>query len=361
MNRIPPRIATRIVTAFAALATLAAPALLSAQGAGYWHTSGSKILDANNTQVRIAGVNWYGFETPQGVIGGLNQQDYKTILQTIKNLGYNTIRMPFSNQMYETPTYPSISYNNGINADLHGLNALQIMDKIVAQAGTVGLKIILDNHRSDAGGGPEENGLWYTNNYPESSWINDWTALANRYLNNPTVVGFDLRNEPHNATSGGACWDCGSSTNDWHLAAQRAGNAVLAVNPRLLIFVEGVDAYDNDYYWWGGNLEGVRNSPVTLAVPNQLVYSPHDYGPSVYGQPWFNSSTTAASLATVWTNHWAFIAQGNIAPVWLGEFGTPNDSASVQNSSPWQRGPVVPIPSSASSAPTPSLVGPTGP
>ncbi len=39
---------------------------------------------------------------------------------------------------------------------------------------------------------------------------------------------------------GGACGDCGG-TYDWHLAAQRAGNAVLAVNPHLLIFVEGID------------------------------------------------------------------------------------------------------------------------
>jgi len=34
-----------------------------AQGTGYWHTSGNQILDSNNQTVRIAGVNWYGFET----------------------------------------------------------------------------------------------------------------------------------------------------------------------------------------------------------------------------------------------------------------------------------------------------------
>ena len=302
-----------------------------AQGAGYWHTSGNRILDANGMQVRIAGVNWYGFETTSAVVGGLNAQDYKTILQTIKNNGYNTIRLPFSSQMIETPSANlNINYSNGMNADLQGLNSLQVMDKIVTHAGTVGLKIILDNHRSTAGGGPQENGLWYSGNYTESLWINDWTMLANRYANNPTVVGFDLRNEPHNATSGGSCWDCGGS-NDWHLAAERAGNAVLGVNPKLLIFVEGVDAYNNDFYWWGGNLEGVRNSPVTLVVSNRLVYSAHDYGPSVYGQPWFNGSTTYSGLSSVWTNHWAFIDQSGIAPVWLGEFGTGNNNSDAQN------------------------------
>ena len=322
------------------LLAAALPAAL-AQGAGYWHTSGNRVLDSNGTQVRIAGINWYGFETSTAVANGLTAQDYKTILHTVKSLGYNTIRLPFSNQVVETPSYPNISYSNSsgaINTDLQGLNSLQIMDKMVAYAGTIGLKIILDNHRSEAGNSAEASGLWFTSSYPESAWINDWTALANRYLNNPTVVGFDLRNEPHNAFSGGACWACGG-TNDWHLAAERAGNAVLGVNPKLLIFVEGTDAYtSSDYYWWGGNLEGVSSSPVTLSIPNQLVYSAHDYGPAVYGQTWFNGSTTAASLDSVWTTHWGYVAKNGIAPVWLGEFGTPNDAASVQNSAAGSEG-----------------------
>lgn len=312
-----------------------------AQGDGYWHTRGVQLLDTNNKPVRIAGINWYGFETTRAVAGGLTSQDYKTILQTIKTQGYNTIRIPFSNQMVETPSVPSsISFNNSsgpINSDLSGLNSLQILDRIIAQAGVLNLKVILDNHRSEAGDSAESSGLWFTGSYPESAWINDWTALANRYLNHPTVIGFDLRNEPHNAYSGGACWDCGGA-NDWHLAATRAGNAVLAINPKLLIFVEGVDAWNNDYYWWGGNLEGVRNSPVTFSVPNQLVYSAHDYGPNVYQQPWFNSSTTSATLNTVWTTHWGFLTQNNIAPVWLGEFGTTNNSADIQSSTAGSEG-----------------------
>ena len=70
-----------------------------AQGAGYWRTSGAQILDANNRPVRIAGVNWYGFETTQAVAHGLATQDYKSILNTIHSLGYNSVRIPLSNQM----------------------------------------------------------------------------------------------------------------------------------------------------------------------------------------------------------------------------------------------------------------------
>ncbi len=331
---------SRVILAASALVFTGQTPLL-AQGTGYWHTSGNRILDANNQQVRIAGLNWYGFETTDAVAHGLSSADYKAILANIQALGYNTIRIPFSNQMVETPSSNlNITYYRGfgpVNTDLQGLNSLQVLDKIIAYAGTVGLRVILDNHRSEAGNSAESNGLWYTSAYPESAWINDWTALAQRYANNPTVIGFDLRNEPHNAYTGGACWDCGSTTNDWHLAAQRAGNAVLGVNPNLLVFVEGTDAYNNDYYWWGGNLEGVGNSPVTLAVPNRLVYSAHDYGPTEYGQSWFPNDS-AASLSAVWSQHWGYIAKQGLAPIWLGEFGTTNSDADIANSASGSEG-----------------------
>ena len=325
-----------------ALALLFTTSLVYGQAAGYWHTYGNQILDSTNQQVRISGVNWYGFETTDEVVHGLWAQDYKSILNTIHSNGYNTIRIPFSNQMVESPIVPSnISFNNNsgaINTDLQGLNSLQILDKIVLYAGQIGLHIILDNHRSEAGNSAESNGLWYTSSYPESSWINDWVALANRYKGNSVVIGMDLRNEPHNATSGGSCWGCGSTTNDWRLAAQRAGNSVLSTNPNLLIFVEGTDCYNGDCDWWGGNLEGANSYPVILNHTARSVYSAHDYGPTVYGQSWFNNSTSYSSLSAVWTKFWAYLSQNGVAPVWLGEFGTTNNAADIANSTPGSEG-----------------------
>lgn len=306
-----------------------------AQSSGYWHTSGNQILDSNGNAVRIAGVNWYGFETTDEVVHGLWAQDYKYILNAIKSNGYNVIRLPLSNQMVETPIVPTnISFHNGsgaINTDLQGLNSLQILDKIVAYAGQIGLRIILDNHRSEAGNSAEANGLWYTTQYPESAWIHDWMSLTQRYLSNSTVIGIDLRNEPHNDQSGGSCWGCGLQSYDWRLAAERGGNAVLAVNPKLLIFVEGTDCYNNDCDWWGGNLEGAQSYPVTLNANHQLVYSAHDYGPNLYQQSWFNSNTTYQSLVAVWTRFWAYLSLNNVAPVWVGEFGTTNNASDIQS------------------------------
>ena len=323
-------------------AMLLRPAARLLPGANdFWHTDGNRILDSRDRPVRIAGMNWSGLETKEAVPGGLEVQDYRAILRTIQQNGYNTVRIPFSNEMVESPSVPEhirfSAAGRPINTDLQGLSSLEILDRIIAYSGKIGLKVILDNHRSEAGSSAEESGLWYTRQFPETAWIEDWKALALRYANTSTVIGMDLRNEPHNADKGGACWDCGGE-NDWHRAAQRAGNAILAINPRLLIFVEGVDSYAGDSYWWGGNLEGVRRSPVRLAVPNHLVYSAHEYGPTEYAQPWFNDSTSAAALASTWRKHWAYISESAIAPVWIGEFGTSNSETDIRSSLPGSEG-----------------------
>ena len=287
-----------------------------AAGAGYWHTSGTTIVDSANQPLRIAGVNWFGFETANYAPHGLWTRDYKSMLDQIKATGFNTIRLPYSSQMFDPGSTPNgIALDNGKNADLVGLSPLQVMDKIVAYSGTIGLRIILDRHRPDSGAQSE---LWYTAQYPETRWISDWVMLARHYANNPTVVGGDLHNEPH----GAACWGCGDTAVDWRLAAERAGNAILAANPNWLIFVEGVEKVGADSYWWGGNLSAAGQFPVRLSVADRLVYSPHDYPASIFPQTWFSAANYPANLPGVWDAHWGYLRKQNLAPVMLGEFGT---------------------------------------
>ena len=315
-RRIGAALTAAAVTVAAGVVALAGPTAANAAGAGYWHTSGNQILDSANAPVRIAGVNWFGFETANYVVHGLWTRDYKSMLDQIKSTGYNTIRLPYSDDIFKAGTMPNgIDFSSGKNADLSGLTSLQVMDKIVAYSGSIGLKIILDRHRPDASG---QSALWYTASTPESTWIADMQNLATRYKGNSTVVGIDLHNEPHDP----ACWGCGDTTIDWQLAAQRGGNAVLSINPSLLIFVEGIQTYNGDSYWWGGNLEGVAAHPVVLNVANRVVYSAHDYPASVSGQPWFSAPNYPNNLAAVWDAHWGYIRRQNIAPVWVGEFGS---------------------------------------
>ncbi len=331
-------------------------------GIGYFHTFGNQILDSHNCPVRIAGVNWYGFETPDEIAHGLWAQSYQTILGEIKADGYNTIRIPYSDQMIQSPIIPqnltfSSSTGAPINTALKGKNAFQDLVIIVDYATGIGLKVILDQHRSKAGESASSNGLWYDSIYSTKDWINDWVLLAKTFKGNTGVIGADLHNEPHTPSgmnyTQGATWGTGGK-NDWRLAAEQAGDAILKVNPRWLIFVEGIGenptnnpadipvgektSGDMNATWWGGDLELVQKYPVTLSVAHRLVYSAHEYGPVEYQQTWFNSSTTYKTLESVWYKEWGYIYLDKIAPVWIGEFGTGNTNTDISSTTPGSQG-----------------------
>lgn len=295
------------------------------------HTEGTQIVDGYGRPFKLVGLNWYGAEENDFVPGGLMFRPYQELLDQIKALGYNSIRLPFSNQLVEQN--PIVSQYLDANPELAGRHALDILDALITYAGAIGLRVILDDHRSEAGWGPEANGLWYTAQYPPASFVNDWRTVTERYAVNNVVIGADLRNEPH----GVAAWGSGNPATDWRLAAEQAGDAVLALNPHLLVIVEGVQ-YEGSApgYWWGGNLRGVATAPVNLQEANgspahqQLVYSAHDYGPDNCGAgcPWFNAAASYDSLRQIWEQYWGYIAddpaQPYAAPVWVGEFGTCN-------------------------------------
>lgn len=290
---------------------------VKAEGAaGYYHTSGNKIVDSAGNPAVFNGLNWFGFETANYSPHGLWSRSMDDMLDQIKTEGYNLIRLPYCNQMFDSGSAAnSIDYAK--NPDLTGLTPVQIMDKLIQKAGNRGIRIILDRHRPDSGG---QSALWYTAAYPETRWISDWVMLAQRYADNPTVIGADLHNEPH----GTASWGTGSPATDWRLASERAGNAILAANPNWLILVEGIETNvqgNSSSYWWGGNLTGVRNYPVTLTVPDRVVYSPHDYGPGVASQTWFSAADFPNNLPKLWDDTWGYISKEQIAPVLAGEFG----------------------------------------
>lgn len=234
-------------------AATASPALPAAAGAGsgYWRTSGNQILDSAGDPVRIAGINWYGLETPDEIVHGLWAQDYHAIINDIRNLGYNTIRIPFSNQMVEDPIVPQ---NLG-----------------------------------------------------------------------PTVVGFDLRNEPHtpagDSYAQGATWGTGDASTDVRLAYQQAGDAILAVDPNALIFCEGIGenptaSGGTNSTWWGGDLAEAGQYPVTLRFQAQIAVT--------------NTGTSAISP---WTLTWTFPGDQKISSMWTASFTQSGESVTAASES----------------------------
>ena len=124
--------------------------------------------------------------------------------------------------------------------------------------------VVIAAHRLTPNGWPG-NGLWYSDEVPESRVKESWTKLAEELCGDWNVVGVDLYNEPHKAT-----WGQGLATTRWDLAAKRLGDHVLSKCPRWLILVEGIavgapeDGGQGRGYWWGENLVGVRSHPIDL-------------------------------------------------------------------------------------------------
>ncbi|MBI4498488.1 MAG: cellulase family glycosylhydrolase [Chloroflexi bacterium] len=299
----------------------------------YFHTDGTTIRDVHGNQVHLTGVNWFGMETDTLSPHGLWARNLEDMLDQVREMGFNVIRLPFSNELFNPDLTPQ-GIDFALNPDLRGLSGLEILDRVIVGAGQRGIKVMLDQHRATTDG---QSKLWYTRELSEDLWIAHWRALAQRYRGNDTVIGIDLHNEP----AGDATWGSGDRATDWRLAAERAGNAILEVNPYLLIFVEGIEKNEDDYgnimdwYWMGGSLQYARLFPVRLTVPGRLVYSPHDYGPGVYPQGWFQHPDFPENLPEVWDHHWGYLQQEGIAPLFLGEFGgrSVGDDAEGQ----WQR------------------------
>lgn len=343
MTYLPERISRRTLLKHMAVYGIAGPYALNGLGrsprltrkvqssraiaAGSLRAAGSALVNAAGQEVHLTGANWFGMETETFAPHGLWIRNWRDMLDQMVQAGFNTLRLPFSNQFLDPATYP-LGINYGINPDLQGLNGIQLLDTIIGGAGQRGLKVILDRHRPDI---RAQTALWYTDQVPEARWIADWQTLAARYRGIPTVIGADLHNEPHTP----ATWGDGNLGTDWRLAAERAGDAILAVNPEWLVIVEGIQQYGDMWACWGGNLAGARDHPVRLSRPDKLVYSPHDFGPSIAWQSWFSAPEFPANLPQVWQAQWAYLRLEGIAPVWLGEFGGRSVGQDVEGT--WQR------------------------
>jgi aryl-phospho-beta-D-glucosidase BglC (GH1 family) len=348
---------------------------------GWLRTQGVWVVEDKNPncKVRLVGVTWYGMQTTSWALAGLNYQPYGVILSEIAKLGFNSIRIPISDQLVRQssklqikPKYLLAQDPGDINPHIH---PLQLLDKVVAAAARLNLMVILDNHFSKAraaadvsnnarvrGAAVRRDGeaTWTADGYTEKQWIADWVSVAKRYAGSSNVIGFDLRNEPHtdyqhhqwtlhDYLTHGATWGpctvslCGAdmklwkSSSDWVAAAEKCGDAIQKVDPHALLFVEGVQLYPQidkkhpnrvEPYWWGSILRGVTVDPVHFTLPNQLVYSPHEWGPwkccGLNGE--FGRGSTYASITKIFYQNWAFILADKKlqAPIWLGEFNTCN-------------------------------------
>ncbi|MCI5750997.1 MAG: cellulase family glycosylhydrolase [Oscillospiraceae bacterium] len=308
------------------------------------HTNGSKILDSEGREVWLTGINWFGYNTGTNTFDGLWTCDLETSIDAIADRGFNLLRIPISTELikqWSEGEYPTANFNQATNYYLVGMNSLEIFDYVVDLCRADGIKIMIDIHSANTDASGHMANMWYSDKISEADYLNALGWIAKRYRNDDTIIAYDLENEPHGKAyeNPRAKWDGSTDSDNWKYIAEKAAKKVLTANPNVLVMIEGIEIYPKDikkngsfkstdmgdYYctWWGGNLRGVKNDPVDLGKYNdKIVYSPHDYGPTVYEQPWFKGNYTFDSLyKDAWYDNWFYIQKENIAPLLIGEWG----------------------------------------
>src|SRR3954468_18601349 len=144
IRRVAPAAAAAGALVAGITPALPASAAAGGTGTGYLHTSGNKIVDSTGATVRLTGINWFGMETDNKTFHGLwSSNPWKSQLDTMARLGYNTLRIPFSDDALKAGATAS-GINDFVNPDLVGLSPLQILDQVIGYAGTKGMRVILD-------------------------------------------------------------------------------------------------------------------------------------------------------------------------------------------------------------------------
>ena len=241
-------------------------------------TSGRWIVDGNGQRVKLAGVNWPGAHEDDMVPSGLDYRDRNEIARQIAEWGFNSVRLTFA---VRTLTVTGQA-NPGLlaaNQDLLGQTPWGVFQAVVRALTGQGLIVIPNCHMLFAGwccSTADNNGLWYNDNWPASRFQAAWQTIATAFAGNPLVAAYDIKNEPRNATIGGAVrtptWGDGNTGTDFRLMYQQIGNLIHQHDPDALIICEGLS--------YAASLTGVPANPVRVTHPNKVIYSGHDY-------PWF--------------------------------------------------------------------------
>ncbi|GIE99829.1 glycoside hydrolase family 5 protein [Paractinoplanes rishiriensis] len=315
-------------------------------------TRGRYVVDATGERFKLKSGNWHGAsgtwtgegdthhagENANRIPLGLDRASITEVAASFAELGLNSVRLPFSNEMIRD-AQPVPDEAVAANPQLRGRTPLEIYDAVVAGLTAAGLAVILNNHTGSTRWccGVDGNERWNSGRTTDQ-WAADWLAMAARYRDNPRVVGADLYNEVRRDVWDDPNWGLGDE-HDWFAAAQAVGDRILTdANPNLLIIVEGIN-------WYGIPVDGFPHGrpalrPVaqlshTLSTSGKLVYSAHFYdytgsrhsGASGVGEtsdPRYRDLSRDELFATLYDEAFYVADQPGrhfTAPVWISEFG----------------------------------------
>ena len=295
---------------------------LNAQG--FLHRSGKYIYDANGNEVLLRGIgtgNWLlqeGYMMKSENVAGTHTQFRNKLIETIgiantdifyahwldqhftrrdvdsmKQWGFNSVRVAMHYKWFTLP----IEDEPIVGQDTWFENGFVRIDSLLDWCRDNQMYLILDLHAAPGGQGHDANISDYDPTKP-SLWesaenrrktVALWKKLAQRYVNEPWIGGYDLINEPN--------WELPNGT----LLKQiyvNITNAIREVDQNHIIIIEG-NWFANDY------------TGLTPPWDDNMVYSFHKY--------WNYNTLESIQWMINMRNSY------NI-PIWLGETGENSNS-----------------------------------
>lgn len=307
-------------------------ALFFQGSAQFQRTDGEKIIDGNGNEVLWRGMGLGGWMLQEGYMLGTSGPQHelearidelvgrekrdefyeawwanhmrKIDVDSLASWGFNMIRLPMHYKLYTPPIE-----DEPVSGEITWIDKGFIMtDSLVKWCKANDLYLILDLHAAPGGQGenadisdydPSKPSLWESDLNKEKT-IALWKKLAERYADEPTIVAYDLINEPNwgfqnHASDPNGCAES-QNTPLWNLQRDIT-KAIREVDTNHIVVIEG--------NCWGGNYAGLPQ-----LWDDNLVISYHKY--------WNYENDVAAAVN---------MRQSRGVPVWLGETG--------ENSNTW--------------------------
>ncbi|GLE09584.1 hypothetical protein PINS_up021312 [Pythium insidiosum] len=303
----------------------------------------------NGTEVPVGikGVNWFGMETGVYVPFGLweNQENGTSVYEIASFLSrnkFNSVRLPVCVKSLLKNTPPqkdlvNLNSNRAMNVTTYMSTLKSILEALAFRH----VSVMISVHTLDP---KKSGGAWYSDDLgvSEDDFLDSIDLLTKNLCNEKywNVIGLDLKNEPHECSWGG-------KAPDWNKGAKKIADRMLKGCPNWLAFVEGVNGQHSItiggtagiyFDWWGGGLQGVKETPLELSQPDKIVWAPHYYNTgvdpawylydggkkqgdrSLAGYKELDDKTLKANIRATMDDMFGFLAKDKKYAVVLGEF-----------------------------------------
>ncbi|KAI0076116.1 CEL4a mannanase [Panus rudis PR-1116 ss-1] len=310
--------------------TTSAPAPSPPASNGFVKTSNTKFtLDGKPFTVAGANAYWIG-------LWGLSTTDMnaafadiaKTGATAVRTLGFNDVTSPNPYIVYYQ------SWDNGVPTINTGSNGLQNFDNVVATAKANGLRLIvtLTNNWSDYGGmdvyvsqinGSTNHDFFYTDEKVKAAFKNYITAFVGRYKDEPTILAWELANEPRCRGSTGT-WSGTCTTVTVTNWAKEISAFIKSIDPNHLVAIGDEGFYNqpgNPSYPYQGS-EGI-DFDANLAIDTLDFGTFHAY-PASWGE-----AADPIDWGVQWIKDHAASQTKQNKPVIVEEFGVTDNQAAT--------------------------------